>query len=106
MKAQKVSVDVAFLRYSSRNSGIASRSDVLEIAAMSESAVDYRKLSIPERIQLVEDIWDSIAEDTGAVAVPPAVLEEAERRLTEHKQDPGSAIPGDQVRAEMYDRGE
>lgn len=73
---------------------------------MSESAIDYRKLSIPERIQLVEDIWDSIAADTGAVAVPRAVLEEAERRLAEHRRDPGTAIPGEQVRAEIYERGE
>jgi len=73
---------------------------------MSEPAIDYRKLSIPERIQLVEDIWDSIAADTGAVAVPRAVLEEAERRLAEHRQDPDSGIPGEQVRAEMYERGE
>ena len=78
----------------------------MEIETMSESAIDYRKLSVPERIQLVEDIWDSIAADTGAVALPRAVLEEAEGRLAEHRRDPGAGIPREQVRAEMYERGE
>lgn len=72
---------------------------------MAKPAVDYRKLSIAERLQLVEDIWDSIAQDTGAVPVPPEVLDEAERRLAEHRQDPASAIPWEQVKAELYKRG-
>ena len=73
---------------------------------MSNQAPDYRKLSIPERLQLVEEIWDSIAEDTGAVPVPPEVLTEAERRLAEHHADPASAIPWERVKAELYKRGE
>ena len=47
---------------------------------MVKPADDYRGLSIAERLRLVEDIWDSIAQDTGAVPVPPEVLDEAERR--------------------------
>lgn len=35
---------------------------------MGEPAFDYRGLIIAERLQLVEDIWDSIAE---AIARPP-----------------------------------
>ena len=66
---------------------------------------DYANLSVSERLQLVEDIWDSIARDTGAVSVPDEVLDEAERRLAEHRKDPGSAIPGEQVRAELRKRG-
>ena len=66
---------------------------------------DYRDLSIAERLRLVEDIWDSIAQDTGAVPVPRDVLDEAERRLAEHRRDPTSGIPGDQVRAELFKRG-
>ena len=66
---------------------------------------DYAKLSVAERLQLVEDIWDNIARDTGAVSVPAEVLDEAERRLAEHRRDPGSAVPGDQVRAKLHKRG-
>ena len=72
---------------------------------MAKPAFDYRQLSVAERLQLVEDIWDSIAEDTGAVPVPPEVLDEAERRLAEHRRDPDSAVPWEQVKAELYKRG-
>ena len=72
---------------------------------MAKPAIDYRKLSIAERLQLVEDIWDSIAEETPVMPVPPEVLDEAERRLAEHQADPDSAIPWEEVRAELYKRG-
>ena len=67
---------------------------------------DYAKLSVAERLQLVEDIWDSIARDTGAITVPAEVVDEAERRLAEHRRDPASAIPGDEVLAKLHKRGE
>ena len=66
---------------------------------------EYDKLTVAERLQLVEDIWDSIARGTGKVSVPPEVLDEAERRLAEHERDPSSAIPGDQVKAKLHKRG-
>ena len=72
---------------------------------MSKPAIDFRQLSVPERLQLVEDIWDSITEDTGGLPVPPDVLAEVERRLAEHRADPDSAIPWEDVRAELFKRG-
>ena len=72
---------------------------------MGKPALDYRKLSIAERLQLVEEIWDSIAEETKAIPVPLEVLEEAERRLAEHRADPTSAVPWEEVRAELFKRG-
>ena len=36
----------------------------------SDPAFDFRRLSIPERLELVEDIWDSIAEDATPDALP------------------------------------
>lgn len=72
---------------------------------MVKAADDYRGLSIAERLRLVEDIWDSIAQDTGALPLPPEVLDEAERRLAEHRRDPTTGIPGEQVRSELFKRG-
>jgi len=72
---------------------------------MVKPAVDFRTLSIVERLQLVEDLWDSIAHDTEAVPVAEADLRVAEHRLAEHRRDPASAIPWDQVRDELYKRG-
>jgi putative addiction module component (TIGR02574 family) len=37
---------------------------------MGEPAFDYRQLTVAERLQLVEDIWDSIAQDAPARQLP------------------------------------
>jgi putative addiction module component (TIGR02574 family) len=74
--------------------------------ATSKKAPDYRQLSIAERLELVEDIWDSIAADAGTIPVPGGIVEEAERRLAEHRRDPQAAIPWDEVKADLYKRGE
>ncbi|MEJ7811483.1 MAG: addiction module protein [Gemmatimonadaceae bacterium] len=64
-----------------------------------------RRLSIAERLQLVEDLWDSIAQDGPDEVFPmtPALAAELDRRLAEHERDPSSAIPWEQVRAEILD---
>jgi len=73
---------------------------------MAKSAPDYRKLPIPERIQLVEAIWDSIAEDAEALPLTDELRAELDRRWAEHERDPSSAIPWDQVRSELYEPDE
>ena len=55
---------------------------------MSQSTVDLeslRRLPVAERLQLVEDLWDSIATDTPAVDIPmsPQLVAELERRLAD-----------------------
>ena len=76
---------------------------------MSEPAFDYRRLSISERLQLVEDIWDSVAEEArerpDTLPLSEDQLAEVRRRREEHRRDPGSAIPWEQVRAELFERG-
>lgn len=39
------------------------------------------KLSIPEKILLVEDMWDSISSEESAVPVPESHMTELDRRL-------------------------
>ena len=43
-------------------------------------------LSIPEKIHLVQDLWDEIARSPGNVELTPEQREEAERRLLEHER--------------------
>ena len=45
------------------------------------------KLSIAERIQLVEDIWDSIAQVPQEVSVTDAQRTELDRRLAQFARD-------------------
>jgi putative addiction module component (TIGR02574 family) len=61
------------------------------------------RLSVAERIQLVEDLWDSVAAEPESL--PPLDEEqqrEIERRLDEHAADPLSARAWDEVRARLW----
>lgn len=68
---------------------------------------DFSNLSVAERLQLVADLWDSIAGEAPDDAFPitPELAAELDRRLAEHEADPSTAIPWDEVRARIL-RGE
>jgi putative addiction module component (TIGR02574 family) len=64
---------------------------------------EYMKLSVSERIQLVEDIWDSIAaEAPDTLGLSQAQKTELHRRVAVHQADPSSAVPWAQVRAKLF----
>jgi putative addiction module component (TIGR02574 family) len=70
---------------------------------MSQSRPDFLNLSVAERIQLVEDIWDSIAaEKPDAATLSPDQVQELQARLEAHEQDPSSAVPWERVRSELF----
>jgi putative addiction module component (TIGR02574 family) len=76
---------------------------------MGEPAFDYRRLSLDERLQLVEDIWDSIAEEANvradALPLTAAQLAELDRRLADADAHPDEGVPWEQVRTELFQRG-
>jgi len=57
-------------------------------ATKSSSIAKYVKLSVPERIQLVEDIWDSIAEVPEELPLTAAQQAELDRRLDAYRENP------------------
>jgi len=68
---------------------------------MAKRSADYRDLPIPERLQLVEEIWDSIAQDAKTLPLTAEQRAELHRRWAEHERDPASAIPWKQVQDEL-----
>jgi putative addiction module component (TIGR02574 family) len=76
---------------------------------MSNPAFDYRGLPIPERLQLVEDIWDSIAQEANVrpdlLPLSEAQRAELARRLTDADAHPDDRISWEQVREELSRRG-
>ena len=58
---------------------------------------DTLKLSIPERIQLVEDIWDTIASDTESIELTENEKEIIEERLEAYHKNPDAGSPWDEV---------
>jgi putative addiction module component (TIGR02574 family) len=70
---------------------------------MSSIPPNFKELPISERIQLVEDIRDSIAEETsGELRLSPDERAELHRRHAEHQADPSSSISWEQVRSGLF----
>ncbi|MDP2370003.1 addiction module protein [Rhodoferax sp.] len=55
-------------------------------------------LSIAERIELVQDLWDSVAVDTAPQALQPHELTEIRHRLAEHLAHPQHVVAWAEVR--------
>jgi putative addiction module component (TIGR02574 family) len=62
------------------------------------------RLSVAERLALVEEIWDSIATEVEAAPLSEAQRQEIDRRLSTHRANPRAAIPWEQVEAEALAR--
>lgn len=56
------------------------------------------KMTVDERIRLVEDIWDSIAADPAALDIPAEQIDELDRRLDDAAANPGQGRPWSEVR--------
>jgi putative addiction module component (TIGR02574 family) len=69
--------------------------------AKNDPLVEIRKLSVAERIQLVEDIWDSIAAEPQALSLTVEQREELDRRLADQEANPGAGRPWDEVKARL-----
>ena len=66
------------------------------------ATADLFSLSIPERIQLVEDIWDSIATQSEMVELTKETQKELDMRLDELEQHPKNQAAWDEVRARLW----
>jgi len=61
------------------------------------TATDTLELSIPERIQLVEDIWDTISAKMDAVELTEEEKNTIDERLEKYRQNPELGSPWDVV---------
>jgi putative addiction module component (TIGR02574 family) len=60
-----------------------------------------KKLSIPERILLVEEIWDTIARENEAFELSEAQKRELDRRMESLKANPGQGRTWDEIKGEF-----
>lgn len=71
---------------------------------MSSNLTDEaKKLSVAERIVLVEEIWDTIAEDNGCFDLSESQKEEIDRRLASFHANPTQGRSWDEIKAEFLD---
>lgn len=63
--------------------------------------LDINQLPVPQRLELIDKLWDSIPESVDSLPVPDWHKQELEKRLAEADADPKAVIPWDQVRSEL-----
>ena len=59
------------------------------------------RLSLAERILLVEEIWDSIATEVEALDIPQSHKDELDRRLAAYQADPQAGASWEEVKARL-----
>jgi len=62
---------------------------------------EAKKLSIAERISLVNEIWDSIAEENGCFELSEDQKFELDRRLESFYADPSQGRTWEEIRSEF-----
>ena len=68
------------------------------------SIADVLDLSVAERIQLAEDIWDTIPKASAAPKITDAQRAELDRRLEAHRKNPDAGSPWADVKARILGR--
>jgi putative addiction module component (TIGR02574 family) len=68
---------------------------------MNANFTELFELSVPQRLQLVEDLWDSIAATPASVPVPEWQKEELDRREAEHLRNPSAVLSWEEVKKRM-----
>lgn len=65
---------------------------------------ELARLSIPERILFLEDLWESIVSEESSVPIPQSHCAELDSRLTEYEKKPGELLSLDDLRRRVEAR--
>lgn len=61
-------------------------------------------LSTPEKILLIEDLWDTISSDESNMPVPKSHIEELDKRFTSYKMEPGNLLSLEELQSRIEKR--
>lgn len=65
---------------------------------------ELTKLNIPEKILLIEDLWDTIAAEEATVQIPKKHMMELDRRFEKYSAAPGGLLSLDELRSKIDSR--
>lgn len=71
---------------------------------MSVAIDEILNLGVKERLELIEEIWDSIATHPEAIHLTSAQRRELDRRKREHSRDPSKARPWTEIHNRLEKR--
>jgi putative addiction module component (TIGR02574 family) len=63
--------------------------------------LDIDRLTVPQRLELIGQLWDSIPDEAVASAMPEWHRQELDRRLAAADAAPEQGIPWEQVKARL-----
>lgn len=66
--------------------------------------LDVNQLSVPQRLELIARLWDSIPNSTDALPIPDWHQEELARRLAAADAAPDEAVPWEEIRARLREK--
>ncbi|WP_169977699.1 addiction module protein [Tautonia rosea] len=69
---------------------------------MQELGID--RLSADERLDLMLELWDSLASEPGRTHLTPAQQRELQRRLADHDANPDDVISWEEIKAQALAR--
>jgi len=72
---------------------------------MSKHGLDITSLTPEERLDLLEELWDSLAATPGAIPLTEAQRAELDRRLDDLEREGPVGIPWDEVLSRIRSRG-
>ncbi len=72
------------------------------VAILKDLGID--RLSLDERINLMNDLWESILDDEGRKLLSDAKKHELQSRLAEHVASPDDVVPWEQIKTDAEQR--
>lgn len=70
---------------------------------MNTAVTEILELSISERLQIVEDIWDSIASDASDLPLSEELCSELDLRLEEFEENPDEGISWAELKGRLQE---
>jgi putative addiction module component (TIGR02574 family) len=65
---------------------------------MPQTTTDYRTMTIPERLALIGEIWDSVVAEGKPIGLTPEQRDELDRRMEADRAAPQESIPWEDVK--------
>jgi putative addiction module component (TIGR02574 family) len=72
---------------------------------MGKSLFDFSHLTPTERVQLADELWESLADRPEVLLLTNAQTEELDRRLEAYRKDPSAVIPWREALEEIENSG-
>lgn len=68
---------------------------------MSVTLDEIRRMSVPERLKLLDDIWEMLIEEQEVLPLSEARAQELDRRLAEYRANPEIGVSWEEFRRKL-----